>query len=365
MTIFHRFPILGLCLVASLLSAEDAALALVVPPDATELQREGRFSADHRFGWSASGASIRFSGSTAVDVVLRLSAGGRSVLQVVVDGEPTETIDVNREQTVYRLASGLDAGEHVIGFRKRPEGFVGELVFEGFRLEAGASVLPLTTPERRLLVIGDSISCGYGNRAADPKEGNTPQNQDGYLAYGPLAARMLDAEVMIVAWSGKGMYRNRDDANDRKETMPELFERTLPRNPQLRWDHAAWIPDVIVINLGTNDLARGRDKHKPELSKADYLTTYEAFLQRLRELPKAQILVAIGPMELEPISAWLPELAEAHERVDVLRFEPKRGPDYVGGHWHLSLAMHQIMAEALAARIRELTGWTAAEPGGN
>lgn len=40
--------------------------------------------------------------------------------------------------------------------------------------------------------------------------------------------------------------------------MPKLWNRTLPSSrPAEKWKFAAWAPDVLVINLMTNDYVRG------------------------------------------------------------------------------------------------------------
>jgi len=121
----------------TLAAAEGPGLPVTVAPDAPELWREGRFSDDHRFGWTYGGASVRFTG-TAANVVLRVTKGRGVAIQVVVDGEPTELVVVKRDQTVYPLAGGLEDGEHVIDFRKRSEGHTGEIAFGGFQLSEGA-----------------------------------------------------------------------------------------------------------------------------------------------------------------------------------------------------------------------------------
>ena len=38
--------------------------------------------------------------------------------------------------------------------------------------------------------------------------------------------------------------------------MAELFDRILPESDkELRWDMTTYVPDAVVINLGTNDLS--------------------------------------------------------------------------------------------------------------
>lgn len=340
----------------SAFAADAPALPVVIEPAHPDLATAGRFTEDFRFGWTACNARVRFR-STAVNAVIRLTRGTRSALQVVVDGEPTRTVIVTPDQSVYALAEGLPEGEHTVEIWKRTEGFRGEMQLAGFQLNQGAEVWPAPRAKRRLLVIGDSISCGYGNEARDIAEGNTVENENGYLAYGPIAARALGAEVMVVAWSGRGLFRNRDLQNDREGVLPELFERTLPMAAEPRWDPASFVPDIIVINLGANDLFRGREKEKPELTREDYLGAYRNFLGVLRKhFPDAIVIAAIGPTGDSPIINWLAEFAAAEKNVHALVFAKREGAEYFGGHWHPSVAMHRIMAEALVEKIRAVGG---------
>ena len=348
--------VIRIALLIPALAADAPALPVAIEAAHPSIATAGRFTEDFRFGWTACNARIRFRG-TAVNGVFRLTRGTRSALQVVVDGQPTQTVFVTSDQTVYSLAENLPDGEHTMEIWKRPEGFRGELQLAGFQLNAGAELLPAPRSGRRLLVIGDSISCGYGNEAKAIAEGNTVENQNGYLAYGPIAARALGAEVMVVAWSGRGLFRNRDLQNDREGVLPQLFERTLPMAAEPRWDHARYVPQVIVINLGTNDLFRGREKEKPELTKDDYLGAYRNFLRVLRTyFPEAIVIAAIGPMGDSPIAGWLAELAATEKNVHALIFASREGAEYVGGNWHPSVAMHRIMAEALVEKIRAVAG---------
>ncbi len=338
-------------------AADESALPVFVPPHTPAVVTAGRFTEDYRFGWTACNVRLRFSG-TAINALVKLTRGRAAALQIVVDGVPTRMLIVTPHQTLYPLAEGLPDGEHTVELWKRTEGFQGEMQLIGFQLGEGGAPLPASPANRRMLVIGDSISCGYGNEARETSEGNTLENENGYLAYGPIAARALGAEIMVVAWSGRGMFRNRDEENDRRDVLPDLFERTLPLDPEQVWDHRRFVPHVIVINLGTNDLARGRGNVKPELDKAEFLRAYRRFLERLRGLyPDASILISIGPMAIEPIAGWLTELEAEYPNVYRLVFEKREGAEFFGGHWHPSVVMHEIMARALAEKIRAVVGW--------
>ena len=351
--------LLLVAVIALLALPAPAGLPVTVQPDNPDIVKMGRFSKDHQFGWTAAGFRFKMN-ATDVDAVLKLTASRAGAVQVVVDGKPTEVIQLKRDQTVYPLARDLPAGEHTIEVWKRTEGFLGQVQLVELKLNAGAKLLPLKAHDRKILVIGDSISCGYGNEAKEMKEGNTPENENGYMAYGPLAARELNAEVMMVCWSGKGVYRDRSEKNDQATTIPKIFDRALPLSDKAVWDHSRYVPDVIVINLGTNDLFRGKQKQKPELTKEMYLGAYRDFIKQLEALyPKAKIIAAFGPMAQRPITEWLPELAKEDKKVSVLiwTYPEKDRQSYIGGHWHPSVKMNELMGRELAAKIREVMGW--------
>jgi lysophospholipase L1-like esterase len=338
------------------LQAAGHARQLQVKPDNSKLFYSGRFSNDFRFGWSGSAVSFAFKGQSA-RAVLKLMWGRKVALQVVVDGKPTKVIFVTSRQTHYPLVTSLPDGIHHLQIWQRTEGGFGELKFMGLELNSGATLLKVKPPERRLLFIGDSITCGYGNEAKTKPEGNTVENENSYLAYGALTARALNSDIMTICWSGKGVYRNCSLNNDKIDTLPQLFDRTLPGNKQLVWNHKNYRPQLIVINLGTNDAAQSGNKKAP-LDEKLFLTTYETFIKYLQQLyPKAKIIIAIGPMQLKPLSEWLQQFASTRKNIYYLEFLGKVGEEYIAGHWHPSVKMHKIMAEQLTTKIKKIMNW--------
>src|SRR5207248_2231555 len=111
---------------------------------------------------------------------------------------------------------------------------------------ARGTLLPATPgPARRLEVIGDSISCGYGNEGKDQNEHFAAQTENACETYGFLTARRFGAGYACVAWSGKKMWPD--------NTVGEFYDRALPADPDSTWEFSKWTPDVVVINLATND----------------------------------------------------------------------------------------------------------------
>jgi lysophospholipase L1-like esterase len=329
---------------------------VILPANDPAIRYVGRFADDFRFGWTGSQIETVFTGSE-LSAVFEITSGQKAGITAVVNGEEKRIV-VTADQKIYPVASGLKPGEpHRIVLFRRSEGSTGETRFGGFIASSGAEFSAPAPRSRRILVIGDSITCGYANEAAGPKEGNTVENENGYLSYAPIAARELNADLMMICWSGRGLYRNRNVGDDKSGVVPVLFEQTLPKSSDPEWDHSRFIPDVIAVNLGTNDMNTEKGKKEP-LNKKDYIGAAAAFVQRLRALyPEVKIILSIGPMEFEPVQSWLSEVAAQFDDVSVLVYPKYTGPEDYAGHWHPSVKKNREMAVQLSARVRELTGW--------
>jgi lysophospholipase L1-like esterase len=292
--------------------------------------------------------------------------------QVLIDGEPTLDLTVTPGLHEYTLASGLSPGEHRIALYKKTEGFVGRGGFRGFGLVGvGAKAIELPArPARRLEFVGDSITCGYGNEASieappkgNPSTGFTAENEDHYRSYGALAARSLDAELHAVCISGIGVTR--DYGGKTSDQMPAVFARTLPFDAEPAWNFAAYTPDAVIVNLGTNDFGKG----VPE--QASFETAYDTFLADLRRhYPNAHLACLTGTTlsdawpagedRLTKINRWVNgaverRRAQGDAKVSFLALAPQTPP--FGEDWHPTLETHARMARELTGHLREKLGW--------
>lgn len=306
---FPRPQRLTACIALLLAMLVGSAHALTVAPDNSNLQYVGRFTNNKMFEWTGSSIRCRFENSPTIKAKL-ITSSKMITFQVIVDDKPTKVIYAVKDQPDYVVAENLTPGEHTVELFQRTEAYFGITQFGGLELADGAKLLPLPVAKRRLMVLGDSITCAYGSEAPNRNTGNTAENENGYMSYAAIAARELDADIMMICWSGRGIYRNRG-INDKpgEETIPAMFDRILPRSKKADWKTSSYVPDVVVINLGTNDLYRGKEKQKPALTEENYLGAYRQMIARLRSAyPKVQIVACIGPMALAPITNWLPEL---------------------------------------------------------
>ncbi len=329
-------------------------LPVEITPSHAAIRYVGRFSEDFRVGWTGSKIEIDFKG-VAVDAILELTEGDAAGITVVVDGKET-FLKVQSNQRIYPIAAGLSPSQrHNIVLFKRSEGTLGEVRFRGFQFSDGSQVFKPNTPDRKILIIGDSITCGYGNEAATIEEGNTVENENGYLSYSAIAARELKADIMMICWSGIGLFRNHWEGSG---TMPERFNRTLPLKETPLWNADRFIANVVIINLGANDMNTKKGERGP-LEKAGYTSAYKDLLSRIRVFaPNSKIILSIGPKDSsEPVSNWLPEIAAEFTNTSVLVYTPPADHEGWGGDWHPSIKTHKKMAVELATEIRPATGW--------
>ena len=320
------------------------------------------------------GVSIRaqFSG-TALDMILSDHGSSQkpNFYNVVIDdGEPV-ALQVSSGENTYELARGLAAGVHTVEVFKRTESSYGdgEAEFLGFRIDAGAELSAIAPRPGRIEFIGDSITCGYGNEISvdDPDNYSwTTKNSNAWNAWSAITARALDAELMVVAYSGRGVFRNYSDQSGK--TLPEMYLDTHPDGgADGNWRVGLFNPDVLVINLGTNDFSPGVEREALEELRADYEETMAAFVAALREVyPETAIILAVGPMldngypqyyqALTSVRTALQHIVQARNddgdsNVYMLNIPKQEGP--WGEDWHPTVATHQGMADLLVALIQE------------
>jgi lysophospholipase L1-like esterase len=353
---------LGLCSFACGQSAHSS----FVYPDDPKLRYVGWFdrelSYSVRFSWPGSQIHAQFTGSSVrarlADAPVEDAIRELDRVTVLIDDRPPKTFVLAEGVHEYPLANDLPAGTHRLVIWKRTEAEVGVISFQGLTLEAGASLVQDARPSpRRIAVIGDSISAGYGNEGREPTCPWSAGSENNYETYGAHAARLLAADYVAMAWSGKGLTRN-FDARDLR-TLPELWDRIIPSE-----DHSARIArtpfDAVVVNLGTNDVFRGLP------DAASFVASYSAWLRALRErFPGALFVLALGPMLADDhpqpnartlMRGWLGAAREARAeagdaRLDFIEFwfDPVEG---AGCDFHPNLKTHARLGRELAEFIR-------------
>ena len=135
-----------------------------------------------------------------------------------------------------------------------------------------------------------------------------------------------------------------------------LYDKTY------EWDFSKFVPQVVCINLGTNDTSTtGAD---PDLLLKGYKDLYAKVR---KSYPKAKIVLLCGSMmrgetDLPMAKAAMDQcMRDAHSAGDkeVYRFDftPQNGDLGFGASWHPSYKQHEKMAGELTPYLKKLMNW--------
>jgi lysophospholipase L1-like esterase len=301
-----------------------------------------------RFGWPGVALYARFKGKRAS---VQLNDGnGQNAFEVVVDDQPPKKFRTSASQTSYPLATDLPDGEHRVVVWRSTEVFdTGNTDFLGIGDlgDGGALLAPPPAPERRIEVIGDSISAGAGLEGGPTNCAANRSSTDNYYAYGSVAGRALGADVATIAYSGIGVYRSYGSGDP---TMPQRYDRALPGQND-NWDFSKYQPHVVVITLGTNDFGSGNPGQA-------YVDAYVSFAKHVRsKYPAAHfILAAMYGNQEGPIGNVVNKRKSGGDtKVELLTFSSVQNNK--GCAQHPDKAAQQAMGELLATRIKAIMNW--------
>lgn len=340
------------------------------------------------FSWSGTNATLSFEGTAVKALISRpsnTSGVDSSWYKVFIDGIFLLDIaykDYNAATEIL-LAENLTEGTHTVTFYKRTETHMGSQLFLGFSV-LGTSTTTLNIPSRRLEFIGNSITCGYGvldscvlNASTWAIEGTCPgfttTSEDHYYSYAGVAARALGAEYQTLCWSGKGLYQNLgDSASSSNTTMPLLWNYAQPfvsksdSSTAASWDYDRYIPQAVVINLGTNDF--GNTTNPPE---KEFVNTYVAFIQKIKAEygDSTPVVLLHGPMVADSYPAGRNVATTLENYIDStiaiigptahkLVLSPNQSLKWgIGADWHPNKSQNILNGAELEAKLRDILGW--------
>jgi lysophospholipase L1-like esterase len=303
------------------------------------------------FGWPATYIEGRFRG-TGVSVSLETTT---ERLRLLIDGAD-RAILIQPGSTSLTI-SGLSSGDHVVRLEKLTESQTGGARFVGFYPADGGTALPAPPAAAKAIeYIGDSHSVGYGDLSTsrDCTGQQVHDLTDSQQAFGPLLARRLGADYRVIAYSGFGIVRNYNGGSAGL-SLPILYPRLKPDDAaHLESDPGDWRPQLIVINLGTNDfstpLHAGEAWANDAALHADYRARYVAFAHMLMaKQPQAHLVLMEGGAfqgDVEQVAATLN--ADAPGRVLTLPVGPM---ELTACHYHPSLKDQKMMADGLQALL--------------
>lgn len=245
--------------------------------------------------------------------------------------------------------------------------------------------LPVAEKKLKIEFIGDSITSGEGAIGAKEEEDWIPMFFSSIRTYAYMTAKEMDAEYRVFSQSGWGVHNTWD--NSTKGAIPKYYKEICSLMPgaenerlggKQTHDFESWQPDIVVINLGTNDASSFEqpewvdemtgERHQmrknadgtycqEDLKKFEHAVM--AFLHMIRECnPKAQIIWCYGMLGLSfqqpimnAISSYIKEAED--QKVTYLQL-PNTDETNVGARCHPGYLCHQQAAETLTKYMRQL-----------
>ncbi len=307
----------------------------------------------HYFNWTNSGFEVNFNGTGLWAMLYSNNPGGvnTAYLKIYVDGEHTQTIQLNSAAQLVQLAQNLKPGYHTVRVVKRTNGRSSTAALGNLWLDEGASVaLPNESSSRKMQFVGDSITVGYGSLNPNNETTWSTSTEDGTITYAALTAQYFGAENHTIAVSGRGIVKN--TGGDSNDIAPLMYEYSDWNKKTVKWDHSQYEPDVIVVNYGTNDHSH--------CTESEFKVGCKAFVEQVRaDNPNAYIIYAYGFMGEKyktVVSEVVAELnAAGDQKVYYHRLAPITAAEKSIGH--PNGAAHVDRAQGLIETVARVTGW--------
>lgn len=313
--------------------------------------------------WPGTSVTLRFKG-TGVKATFKNGAEP-TCFYAIVDGDDQHAIKITpaANESTVTLAAGLKNATHTVEIFKLSNNS-SYTEFYGFELANGSEVLaarPL--PKRKIEFYGDSITAGHGVDVlpSQPDSGN-PEFYNNYLTYAARTARHFDAQYSCIAKGGIGVMVSWFPI-----TMPEMYDRTDPEDPNSKWDFSKYTPDAVVINLLQNDSWLVEKPDHPQFKarfggtppdESKIIQSYQSFIKSLRgKYPQASIICVLGSMDATRAGSKWPGyvkqavkgLNDSKIYTDFFRYKNSPG--------HPKAAEQKVMADELIDFIDKNIKW--------
>lgn len=324
---------------------------------------------------SGSGAEFTFNGTKCSvtvtgdsNAINASNADNQARVGIYVNGERVIDDMVDNIQETYDVFESDTPKEVTVSIVKLSESPMSTIGIKEIKA-TGSKIAP--TPNKDLFIefIGDSITCGYGIDDPDKDHHFSTKTEDVTKAYAYRTAEKLNADYSMVSFSGYGIISGYS-SNDKKveaQTVPQFYTKLgyswaangsfTPAN--VDWDFSKRQPDLIVINLGTNDDSYTKTNSERQ---QEYCDAYVEFIKKIRENnPDAKILCTLGVMgdrlfDYVQLAVYNYTEQTGDSNVSAMKFDVQLPDDGYSADWHPSVTTHEKASEKLAAEIKSLLG---------
>ena len=309
---------------------------------------------------SASGFELFFKGSTVTATITATNSSNslmRPIIVIVIDDDfsNAKTIALDKpSQEITLISDNKDILEHKIDLYKRSESIDSHIAIENIKTD-GIFVKKIVNKELKLEFIAASSSTGYGNLGSPSSSGKTTENSDCLQGFAFLTAQALNADVNFFSASGWGCAFSKWTSPNSANVADEY--KYVDFNSKVPWIHGYYVPDVVVVNLGTNDwsyINAATTNEERDARMTAFQRKYISFLTDLHNYyPDAQIIVLYGLMNESSIYEITEAIVKTAQIAIPNLVSIKINGDARGYNSHPSVASHKEIAEKLTSFIKE------------
>ena len=285
---------------------------------------------------------------------------------IYVNGERVIDDMVDKKEEVYDVFESETAEEVTVSLVKLSESPMSTIAISDIKV-TGSEIKPTADKDLLIEFIGDSITCGYGVDDPNKNHNFKTNTEDVTKAYAYKTAQALNADYSMVSFSGYGIisgYSN-GDKKVTSQLVPTFYTKLgyswavngSFKPADVEWDFSKRQPDIIVINLGTND-----DSYTKDIAERqeEYCAAYTEFLKAVRaNNPNAKIVCALGIMT-DRLFPYVQKAADNYtmetgdSNVVTLKFDVQQGSDGYSADWHPSVKTHEKAAQKLSDYLKTL-----------
>ena len=306
------------------------------------------------FDWSGTYAELKFTGGF---LAIRVSDSRKSYYNIFINGQRVNVVSTFGKDSVIVLAAGLKGRYNTAYIQKRSEGEQGKTTIHSFILAGKGDILGYNPGRtRHIEFIGNSLTVGFGTEGKSKDEKFKAETENCDLAFGAIISRYFDADYTLIAHSGWGAARNYGDSlRVSRISMKDKMLQTFDMEPSQLWNFKDYRPDIVVINLGSNDFST-----KPHPLKDEFLDCYSILIDRLRDKYGDVPILCVAPNR-GPAFEYLQEFVKV--RADKKLFFTAylqgvyNGDTDLGSVGHPNYSGQQKMAMTLIPYISTATGW--------
>ena len=274
--------------------------------------------------WGGAYLKVKFTGTT-----VKVKIGNKSNYYIKIDDGPWVSF-LNASELIDATPVPLTAGTHTLSVAQGKD-YNYVFSFKGLVLDAGAKTSKPDVGNTLIEYIGYSITAGYTDPQADVSD------------YAWVSAENLRCEHTQIAYPGITLVNGATNVG----MIDQYFKQgstAYPTSPE--WNFDTYHPQIVVINLGTNDT-----NHK--IADSLFQEVYTKFLTGIRaKFPKAEIFAmktfsgTKGGATSGAVNA-LSEIGDSHVHYIDTTGWLTRGTDDYTDNTHPSVSGHNKVSKLL------------------